>query len=290
MKIKFFSGWILALFLILVLTAGCGLLGGDDQGPSSEEEIKTSVAGTMIAVQVAETLAAGDVPDPGDAGVPEEPMPQEATSTATVTLTPTVTQTLTPEVPMVSVSVNTNCRSGPDKIYDIVGALLVGEQAEVVGKFADGTYWVIKNPDGVGECWLWGFYANVVGPIDGLRTYDQPPTPTPAFDWAGTWSISRGPAEGGFYTIWSMTAAVAGNGFNASIDFGATLVTFSGTISADYLTVSGTWQEDVDESGPFKFYAVGVNQFQGFYSDEPITFGICGSRGGAGYPEPCYRP
>jgi hypothetical protein len=285
MKVKFWARWILALFMILTFTVGCSVLSGDSQEPSSEEEIKTSVAGTMIAVQVAETLAGG-APAAGDTVDPAGTIPQAPT----VTTSPTVTLTPVPDVPMASVSVNTNCRTGPDKIYDSVGALLVGEQAEVVGKFADGTYWVIKNPDGVGECWLWGYYATVVGPIEGLRTYDQPSTPTPAFDWAGTWSISRGPAEGGFYTIWSMTAAVAGNGFNASIDFGGTIVTFSGTISADYLTVSGTWQEDVDESGPFKFYAVGVNQFQGFYSDEPITFGICGSRGGAGYPEPCYRP
>ena len=289
MKVKFWARWISALFMILTFTVGCGVLIGDGQEPSSEEEIKTSVAGTMIAVQVAETLA-GRAPAAGDTVDPAGTIPQASTATPTVTTSPTVTLTPAPDVPMASVSVNTNCRTGPDKIYDIVGALLVGEQAEVVGKFADGTYWVIKNPDGVGECWLWGFYATVVGLTEGLRTYEQPPTPTPAFDWAGTWTVWRGPAEGGMYTMWNMTAATAGNAFNASIDFAGTLVTFSGTISTDYMTVSGTWRENVDESGPFKFYALGVNQFQGFYSEGETILGICGSRGGAGYPDPCYRP
>ena len=53
------------------------------------------------------------------------------TPSPTITASPTITLTSTLEAPMVSVSVNTNCRTGPDKIYDNIGALLVGEQAEV---------------------------------------------------------------------------------------------------------------------------------------------------------------
>jgi uncharacterized protein YraI len=35
---------------------------------------------------------------------------------------------------MLSVSVNSNCRSGPGLLYPYLGALLVGEVAEIVGQ------------------------------------------------------------------------------------------------------------------------------------------------------------
>jgi hypothetical protein len=131
------------------------------------------------------------------------------TRTPTVTLTPTetstptvtnthailLTETLTPtrkpgtptptqtrqnlDRPMVSVSYRTNCRKGPGVQYEYIGALLVGEQAEVVGVSWNGRYWVIKNPSQPGECWLWGGYANVTGDTSGLPRLFPPPRPTP---------------------------------------------------------------------------------------------------------------
>jgi len=80
---------------------------------------------------------------------------------------------------MATVSVNTNCRTGPGVVYDLIGALLVGEQAVVVGKYTAGNYWIINNPDSSGTCWLWGQYATVTGNTAGLPEYTPPPTPTP---------------------------------------------------------------------------------------------------------------
>ena len=99
----------------------------------------------------------------------------------TFTMTPTATITLTPtsSVPMVNVSENTNCRTGPGVVYDLVGALMIGEQAVVVGKYTLGNYWIINNPNGSGTCWLWGQYATVTGDTLGLPEYAPPPTPTP---------------------------------------------------------------------------------------------------------------
>jgi len=82
---------------------------------------------------------------------------------------------------MARVSENTNCRTGPGVVYDLVGALLVGEQAVVVGKFSAGNYWIINNPDAAGTCWIWGQYATVSGNTAGLPEYTAPPTPTPTF-------------------------------------------------------------------------------------------------------------
>ena len=99
------------------------------------------------------------------------------------TETPTATLAIAPTsiVPLISVSVNTNCRIGPGRIYDRVGALLVGETAEVYGRNSTGEYWYIRNPDpGAEFCWLWGEYATLLGNTTLLPVYTPPPTPTPS--------------------------------------------------------------------------------------------------------------
>jgi hypothetical protein len=105
------------------------------------------------------------------------------TLTPTETLTPTAAFTSTPLIPQISVSVPTNCRIGPGKVYDRGGALLVGEVAEVVGRDPIGNYWYIRNPDQPnGFCWLWGEYATLTGNTSILPVYTPPPTPMPNFD------------------------------------------------------------------------------------------------------------
>jgi hypothetical protein len=74
---------------------------------------------------------------------------------------------------------------GPGKVYDRVGALLVGQVAEVVGRNLNGNYWYIRNPnDSNGFCWLWGEYATVTGNFAALPVFTPPPTPTPMPDFA----------------------------------------------------------------------------------------------------------
>jgi uncharacterized protein YgiM (DUF1202 family) len=77
------------------------------------------------------------------------------------------------------VSVDTNCRSGPGKAYDILTILRIGKTAEVVARNYNSSYWVINNPLGSGQCWVWGYYADVTGPAASLPVWDNPPTPTP---------------------------------------------------------------------------------------------------------------
>ena len=107
-------------------------------------------------------------------------LPAQPEFTATLTMTPTITPTGTPSIPMVSVSLDTNCRTGPGVVYDYLAALLVGEKAEVVGKYTTvvPNYWVIKK--GSYTCWLWGKYATVEGNISSLPEMVPPPSPTPS--------------------------------------------------------------------------------------------------------------
>jgi hypothetical protein len=188
---------------------------------------------------------------------------------------------------MVSVSVDTNCRTGPGKIYDYIGALIVGETAEVVGQSMDGQYWIIKNPDQPGECWLWGYYATVEGPVAGLPKYTPPPTPTPSFFWAGDWTFYIGDPIGILFAVGSQVT-VNGKQLTGSYTLGGEVNTFSGTISDDYLSVTGTW-DNPNFFGDFEWFAMGSNQFSG-NGYGVASFAWCGSRGGAGQPVPCYAP
>lgn len=140
----------------------------------------TIVAQTIVAglTQIAPTMTPISVisETPSSTFTPEPP-----TVTPTETLTPTPLFTSTPLVPQISVSVATNCRVGPGRIYDRVGALLVGEVAEVIGRDSTGNYWYIRNPDSSsGFCWLWGEYATLTGNTSALPMYTPPPTPTPS--------------------------------------------------------------------------------------------------------------
>ena len=77
----------------------------------------------------------------------------------------------------VTVSVNTNCRTGPGDDYPIVGALVVGQTAEVVGRSASSDNWIVKLPGKTTTCWLWGYYATVTGSTSGLPIVAPPPIP-----------------------------------------------------------------------------------------------------------------
>ena len=100
--------------------------------------------------------------------------------TATPGPTPTPEFTSTPAIPEVTVSTNTNCRTGPGTQYDLIGGLLVGQVGTVVGKNSQTGYWIINNPGKTGTCWLYNGYATVSGNTANLQEYSIPPTPTPS--------------------------------------------------------------------------------------------------------------
>jgi hypothetical protein len=169
------------LFILLILS-GCGLF-TSQQEVDTEDTVNTSVAETLAVISAAETISAqtlAALEETGEAIITEEEAtPVPPTETPTDLPTATIAFTATSSVPMVQVSENTNCRTGPGAIYDWVSILLIGQEAEVIARSADGSYWVIQKPGGAGSCWLWGFYATVKGPTASLPVWDAPPTPTP---------------------------------------------------------------------------------------------------------------
>jgi len=170
----------LALFSVLFvfLLLSCDLFSPAPAAPTTDPQEaidrairETQQALTMVAFSVQQTVAAGG--GGGDGGAPP-PLP-------TYTFQPTYTTqfTVTPSKVTVTVSVNTNCRTGPGNAYPIVGALTVGQTAEVVGRSAASDNWIVKLPGKTSTCWLWGYYATVEGDTSKLPVFDPPPTPTP---------------------------------------------------------------------------------------------------------------
>ena len=145
----------------------------------------TAAAGTAVA---ALTQNAPASPPPSTTALPTVTLTSTLTPTPTLTpaptLTPTQTLTPTPSTPHISVSVNTNCRTGPGDAYERVGALLVGKTAEVLARDPYGQFWYIPNPQRPGQfCWVWGQYATIAGETASLPVFTPPPTPTPAPDF-----------------------------------------------------------------------------------------------------------
>ena len=165
----------LTIITLSIVVLACALPTIDLQDPGA---ISTSAAQTVIAGFTQAVLSVTLSPtlqEPTFTLTPEPP-----TFTPTQTLTATAAFTSTPLVPQISVSVPTNCRNGPGKVYRMEGALLVGDTAQVYGRDPTGRYWYIRNPDSGSEyCWIWGEYATITGNTAFLPVYTPPPTPTP---------------------------------------------------------------------------------------------------------------
>ena len=176
-----FSPILLSVTVLFVISLACGLPSIPVTGPNVNT-LDANAVGTAImqTMEAALTQTARAVVPVDTVNSPSPTLTLEPSLTPTATLSPTPLPTVTPLVPLISVSIDTNCRVGPGRVYDRVGALMVGETAEVVGRDPTWRYWYIKNPDQVnGYCWVWDEYATVTGNVTVLPQFTPPPTPTP---------------------------------------------------------------------------------------------------------------
>jgi hypothetical protein len=186
---------ILVGCMLILLSLACNMpLVARQEDDSQQQQpgfVETSIAETMVAL--------GREPDVGDqSGGEDEVLPPTATftpeNTETPTLTPTVTDMPTPEIPQVYVSENTNCRSGPGKVYDWLTTVQQGQEVEAVARDPIEEYWYIRRPDQESAfCWLWGRYATPEGDTASLPVFTPPPTPTPGLDFSVSYISQDGP-------------------------------------------------------------------------------------------------
>lgn len=83
---------------------------------------------------------------------------------------PTFTPTSTPGVFLASPKDQpVNCRFGPETSYNVIGALDLGRQAEIIGRNADSTWWYVRNPSNPStSCWLSADFVLTVGDVQSL--------------------------------------------------------------------------------------------------------------------------
>jgi len=83
---------------------------------------------------------------------------------------PTITPTSTASVFLASPKDQpVNCRFGPETSYAITGALILGRQAEIIGRNADSTWWYVRNPsDPSTSCWLSAEFVMTTGDVQSL--------------------------------------------------------------------------------------------------------------------------
>lgn len=172
-KLKFVH---LSIFILLSASLACSSTSPITPAPLQIPDLGTVIAETA-AVALSQTALAQPTL-PADTATPSATF--TATTSPTQTLTPTLLFTPTAQTALITVSVATNCRNGPGKVYDYEGALLIGEVAQVYARDPSGEFWYIRNPDSSGDefCWLWGKYAALVGDLSALPMFTPPPTPT----------------------------------------------------------------------------------------------------------------
>jgi hypothetical protein len=166
---------LLSVTVLVIVSLACALPSVSAPTQDVNSILGTAIMQTMVSAltQTAQVIVPVDIVEtPSAAFTP--------IFTPTETLTPSPVFIATAVIPQVSVSVATNCRVGPGKVYDRVGALLIGQVVEVYGRDTTGDYWYIRNPNqSNGFCWLWGEYATVTGNFAALPMFTPPPTPTP---------------------------------------------------------------------------------------------------------------
>lgn len=268
---------LLTTFLALsVLLAACG-------GLSTEDAIATGIAQTQQISQL-ETAAAGGAATATPAAQP------------TNTTAPGETAEPTSAIALVSVSVDTNCRSGPSQHYRLVTTVTIGQEVEVLKTFAGSDYVVVKNPNSSGDCWLWLRYANTSDfSAYNLPTATQPPTPTPtitpsptpSFDWSGNWTIRV--FHGGVERTGAMSCSVTGMNLTCSAvtNPGAFAYSFTGTIANGHQQASGSFGGTGSGNWQARITAPGSAQFTG--NLDMGSWEFCGTRSG-GFPSPCKWP
>jgi hypothetical protein len=278
--------------LILVLLASALLLQACGAA-NPQAAIQTGIAQTLQIAQL-QTAAAGGGGQQAASSTPEPGQTQAPTDTPTITLTSTAS------IPFVSVSQNTNCRTGPSQFYGLVTTINTNQQVEVLKTYSGANYVVVRNPNGSGDCWLWLQYANVTNFSSyNLPQATQPPTPNPTntptnttapYDFVGTWNVYFG----GYYGY--MNIFKSGNNISTQmvLDVAGTDYKYdiSGSIGGGGQTASGTWElvDPAGGNGNFQWQIKSGNTKQFVGNGDSGVYEFCGWRSGTSQPSPCEWP
>jgi SH3 domain-containing protein len=91
----------------------------------------------------------------------------QAATVVALTLQAATTK-LPPGSSALTVTDNTNCRSGPGTNYPVVTTIPAGTSVPIVAQYSGGQYWIVEPPDGKGQCWVLGELGKVTGDTSAL--------------------------------------------------------------------------------------------------------------------------
>ncbi len=158
-----------SFFQLFGLLAVAGLILSACNMPSAQTEPVATEAVKVVELAATQTLTVEVISSDTPA----------VTATETLTPEPSVTATLEP--PRAEVIRETNCRTGPGGMYQLVAKYPVGQKLEVVAKDLGNTYWFVKNPEKPEEqCYLMAQNVSVTGATVALPKFTPPPSPTAA--------------------------------------------------------------------------------------------------------------
>ena len=190
---------LLCFLLFSLLLASCYII-PTPLPPADPGAAITYAAQTLEALAPAKTQAAQQT---ANRLTHEAPLPTLTPVPLRPSATPMPTNTIpgplfspTPEgatlfptqsnLPTIIALSDTNCRSGPSKLYPVVGYLAANQEGILYGRNEDSTWWYIANPDKPGEyCWVWGESTQVSGDTASLEVIFVP-TLVPVFDFSAS--------------------------------------------------------------------------------------------------------
>jgi len=165
-----YKRFVIALAILAIVTLACSTTTAAPATPDLAD-MQVAVQQTLdyenaVNAQLTQAVQSAQPPAPTQQAPTQEPPP---------------TVQVTSSVPLFSVSMDTNCREGPSaEIWKAIGAVLVGQKAEIVAKYEKGHWYIVKNPANPNErCWVYDFYATIEGDTSLLPKVTIPPTPTP---------------------------------------------------------------------------------------------------------------
>ncbi len=188
---------LLSVLVLFSLLASCNMpTAGQPPVTQPPQNQPVSVDPNALATAVELTAIARVTEIAGSA------VPATATFTA-IPPTPTATSTTAPVVsgpcsPTITATVNANVRSGPDTAYDVIGSLMLGQTATIVGRNDAYTWWYIDYPGVAGNhAWIAGSVVTSACVPSVVQVVAAPPLPTPTEVLADNNDSSSGDSNGG---------------------------------------------------------------------------------------------
>lgn len=154
---------LVAIFVAAAFLAACNLGVPAPVSHPDQNAIETAVEQTLQAGAVTPFISpAGPATTVVGSGTPG------ITPSASPSVSPTVTRTPSGDKPTLSITGNSNCRTGPGASFKNVTGFTPGAELEIVGRYTPTNFWLVKIPGSTETCWVWGEFATAKGNIESV--------------------------------------------------------------------------------------------------------------------------